>query len=311
MAGKETYRDKAEFNSLSNLANSLPDVSSEEEDQAMETDPRYLMSQSLMKALLNPHAVEEQATVVEEGSVLEGNESGGSDGLDVTPFCIPCEGNVCFFEDKQQVTFFPSNEEYYEELDEASRKQLGDLDEDKRLWSSEEEGAEVVTNLGAEDEESEALGGLLGSLNEGSLKHSLNLDGHGKLCREEEGEEAAGTGVGLAVTEVGTEDDGAGEQVNGDSHSGLVNNVSGGSDPPDTLSESENSQGGGIRIRRFDPRQTTVLLAHSRMEVHKVTKEADSDKEDGGYGSGADSTVHQSERDMVCFPPLAGGSAQK
>ena len=100
MAGKETYRDKAEFNSLSNLANSLPDVSSEEEDQAMETDPRYLMSQSLMKALLNPHAVEEKATVVEEGSVLEGNESGSSDGFDVTPFCIPCEGNVCFFEDK-------------------------------------------------------------------------------------------------------------------------------------------------------------------------------------------------------------------
>ena len=45
--------------------------------------------------------------------------------------------------------------------------------------------------------------------------------------------------------------------------------------------------------------------------MHKVTKEADSDKEDAGYGSGADSAVRQTERAVVWFPPLAGGSAQK
>ena len=122
--------------------------------------------------------MEEEATVEEEGSVLEGYDSGGSDGFDVTPFCIPCEGNVCFCEDKRQVTFFPSDEEYYEELDEAF-KQLGDLDEDKRLWSSEEEGAKVVSEVGTEDEESKALGGLLGGLNDGSLKHFSTWTGTG------------------------------------------------------------------------------------------------------------------------------------
>ena len=73
-----------------------------------------------------------------ENSIHEGS---GSDDLDTTPFCIPCEGNVCHGEGRRQVTFSPSDEEYYEDLDEASNKQLGDLDEDERLWSSEEEGA--------------------------------------------------------------------------------------------------------------------------------------------------------------------------
>ena len=36
------------------------------------------------------------------------------------------------------------------------------------------------------DKESEALGGLLGGLKEGSLKHSLNLDGHMEFYSEEE-----------------------------------------------------------------------------------------------------------------------------
>ena len=44
---EETYRDEMEFNFLSNLANSLPDVSSDEEP-VMEADPRSLMSQSLI-----------------------------------------------------------------------------------------------------------------------------------------------------------------------------------------------------------------------------------------------------------------------
>ena len=72
--------EEAEFNALSNLADSLPDGSSEEEDLAMETDPRHLISQSLMKALLDPRAIEEEATIEEEGNVLEGNDSAGNDG---------------------------------------------------------------------------------------------------------------------------------------------------------------------------------------------------------------------------------------
>ena len=48
----QAYKEVAEFNALCNLADSLPDSSSEEEDLAMETDPRYLISHSLMKALL-------------------------------------------------------------------------------------------------------------------------------------------------------------------------------------------------------------------------------------------------------------------
>ena len=110
MGVEGTYRNKVEFNSLSNLANSLPDVSSDEEDLAMETDPGCLMSQSLMKALLDPGAVEEEAAVEVEGSLQKGNDSGGSGDFDDTPFCIPWEGNVCFCEDKPQVTFFPSDE---------------------------------------------------------------------------------------------------------------------------------------------------------------------------------------------------------
>ena len=106
------------------------------------------------------------------------------------------------------------------------------------------------------DKEFEALGGLLGCLDEGSLKHSLNLDGHAEFYSEEEDTE-----VGLAVTGFGAGDNGAGEQVRGGSHSGFINYASSGTkephppDPPDTPSES------------------------------------DSDEEDAGYGSGVGSAV--------------------
>ena len=53
-----TSKDEMEFNFLSNLAKNLPDISSDEEDPK-EADPRSLVSQSLMKLLLNPHVVEE------------------------------------------------------------------------------------------------------------------------------------------------------------------------------------------------------------------------------------------------------------
>ena len=66
MSGEE----EAEFNSLSKLADSLPDIGSEEEDLTMEADPRYLRSQSLMRALLDPSSVDD--TSEEEDS--EGDE---------------------------------------------------------------------------------------------------------------------------------------------------------------------------------------------------------------------------------------------
>ena len=51
---EESSGDESEFNFLSNLASSLPDDSSEDEDPEVETDPRYLRSKCLMRALLDP-----------------------------------------------------------------------------------------------------------------------------------------------------------------------------------------------------------------------------------------------------------------
>ena len=67
---EDTSEEEAEFNYLSKLADSLPDTSSEEEDLTMEADPRYLRSQSLMRALLDPSSVDD--TSEEEDS--EGDE---------------------------------------------------------------------------------------------------------------------------------------------------------------------------------------------------------------------------------------------
>ena len=55
----------------------------------MGRDPRHLISQSLMTALLDPRPAENEATVEEETEILEGNDSGGNDSLDATPFGVP------------------------------------------------------------------------------------------------------------------------------------------------------------------------------------------------------------------------------
>ena len=52
--GSEARKEEAEFNGLSNLVDSLPDGSTDQEDLALEKDPRHIISQSLMKALLEP-----------------------------------------------------------------------------------------------------------------------------------------------------------------------------------------------------------------------------------------------------------------
>ena len=87
--GTEACREEAEANALSNLADSLPDDSLEDKGPAMGRDPRHLISQSLMKALLDPRPAENEATVEEETEILEGNDSSGNDSLDVTPFGVP------------------------------------------------------------------------------------------------------------------------------------------------------------------------------------------------------------------------------
>ena len=40
-------------------------------------------------------------------------------------YCVPCQGNVCYCEEERQVTFFTSDEEYYEELEGASNVHPG------------------------------------------------------------------------------------------------------------------------------------------------------------------------------------------
>ena len=75
----------------------------------MEEDSRSLVSQSIMKVLLNPNVVEEEVAEVAEveDSVQEGSSSGD---LDATPFWIPCDGNIRHCEDSRQVKFSPSDE---------------------------------------------------------------------------------------------------------------------------------------------------------------------------------------------------------
>ena len=66
----------------------------------------------------------------------------------VPDYCVPCQGNVCYCKDKRQVTFFTSDEEYYEELEGASNLHPGGLDDVQQYWSSEDEAV-------AEDTDSE------------------------------------------------------------------------------------------------------------------------------------------------------------
>ena len=69
----------------------------------------------------------------------------GVRGEDFIPYCVSCDGTVCDCEDRQQVIFFPSDEEYYEDLDEASRKHSGDLDEDERFRSSDDHLVSILS----------------------------------------------------------------------------------------------------------------------------------------------------------------------
>ena len=70
---EDTSEEESEFNFLSSLARSLPDDSSEEEDLEIETDPRYLRSRYLMRALLDPQSGSPVVDTSEEED-LEGDE---------------------------------------------------------------------------------------------------------------------------------------------------------------------------------------------------------------------------------------------
>ena len=72
---------------------------------------------------------EEAVAVVVQDELAQGS---------VPNYSVPCKGNVCYCEDEWQVTFFTSDEEYYEELERASNVHPGELDKDYQYWSSED-----------------------------------------------------------------------------------------------------------------------------------------------------------------------------
>ena len=72
---------------------------------------------------------------VVDNTVQEG--SCGRGALDTTPFCVPCDANVCYCEDRRKATYFTTNEE--EVWYDASNKFPCDPQEAERYWSSEDE----------------------------------------------------------------------------------------------------------------------------------------------------------------------------
>ena len=238
VGGEEAKKKEAEFNALCNLADSLPDISSDEEDLAMETDPRYLISHSLMKSLLDTslnldghmevYSEEEEGEVqmaehdddrVDQGEEVAGAAPGQEDDV---ALCIPGKGNICFSKYK----------EYFDRRDESTKGQIGNLD-DQRHWSSEDEDEDIHSEV---------------------------------------------------ATEVGAVDAESGKQVSG----GIFNNV-----------RSDGELGTGS-AKGPDPPYPP-----------DTPSDSDYDKEDAGYGSGADGTVLKLERAVTWFPPLTGGRPQK
>ena len=63
------------------------------------------------------------------------------------PRCRECNGNICWCEDTRQPTFFPSDEEFYDELSKESCVGVSGVDEDPALWSRSD-GGEVWTSSG-------------------------------------------------------------------------------------------------------------------------------------------------------------------
>ena len=62
---EESSGEESEFTFLSNLASSLPDDSSADEDPEVETDPMYLRSKCFMMALLDSEDSEDYETMRE------------------------------------------------------------------------------------------------------------------------------------------------------------------------------------------------------------------------------------------------------
>ena len=93
--------------------------------------------------------VEDEATVEEESKVLECNDS--NDGLVVTPFFTEDEGSLRPYLNLDGHMEFHS-EEYFDCLDDSTRGQIGNLD-DQRRWSHGDEGEDqkVLNKVGAGD----------------------------------------------------------------------------------------------------------------------------------------------------------------
>ena len=66
---------------------------------------------------------------------------------DPVPYCIPCKGNICYCEDKRQVTYFTDDADYYEQLERDSNMHPEDDDEDQVYWSADEDSATLTLSL--------------------------------------------------------------------------------------------------------------------------------------------------------------------
>ena len=252
--GEEASNEVAEFNALCSLADSLPDTSSEDEDLAKEAEPRYFISHSLMKALLDTRAVEDEATVEEESNVLEGNDSDGKDELVVSPFFTEDEGSL------RPYLNLDGHMEFY-----------GEVEEEVGLAVTEHTEEEEV--LQQDD---------FGCLDDSTRGQIGNLDDQRRWSHDDEGEDQE------VLDEVGAVDNGASKHVSGGSYSGIIDNV---------RSDGEVSTSGAKGPDPPYPPDTP--------------SESDCDKEDAGYGSGAEGTILKSERAVTWFPPLTGESSLK
>ena len=60
-----------------------------------------------------PNEEQEEKEAGEVAALDNTDQEGGcgSGALGTTPLCVPCDGNVCYCKDKQQVTYFVRDEE--------------------------------------------------------------------------------------------------------------------------------------------------------------------------------------------------------
>ena len=121
-----------------------------------------------------------------------------------------------------------------------------------------------------------------GCLDDSTRGQIGNLDDQRRWSHDNEGEDQE------VLDEVGAVDNGASKHVSGGGYSGIIDNV---------RSDGEVSTSGAKGPDPPYPPDTP--------------SESDCDKEDAGYGSGAEGTILKSERAVTWFPPLTGERSLK